>query len=113
MGGIAPGAYANFTCEGRITYLGLGPTGLVTLNIGFGTWYICDQTSSYAGYTTTYSVEGCKAWYAAILAAQKAGHSLRFYFPSAGGGNNGPECSALGTWVAPNPSAYHMTVMDQ
>jgi hypothetical protein len=110
---VSSPALANFTCDGKVTYLGLSPTGIVTVSVGFGTWYICDQTATYVGDGgVTFSPEGCRAWYASILAAQKAGHGLRFFFSSAASAGNGPECTALGSWVLPNPSPYHMTVLD-
>jgi len=103
-------ASANFTCEGKIAYLGLGPDGTVTVDIGFGAWYICNLTSSFPGNGgINFSPEGCRGWYASILANQKTDAAIVFFFQSSAATGNGPECS-LGSWVTPNPSPYHMTV---
>jgi hypothetical protein len=105
-------ASANFTCEGKVTYLGLSPDGTITVSVGFGAWYICNQTTAYSADGQTFTPEGCRAWYASILAAQKADHSIRFFFASSSGTSNGPECNALGSWTWPHPPPYHMTVMN-
>jgi hypothetical protein len=81
------------------------------VSVGFGAWYICNQTTAIGTGGVTFSPEGCRAWYASILAAQKAGHFIRFYFSSSATTNNGAECGALGSWTWPNPAPYHMTIM--
>lgn len=102
-------ASANISCGGKITYLGLGTSGMVTVNVGFGTWYLCEMTSAFAGNGgITFSPEGCRAIYAGLLAAQKADHPVSFSFASPANTTNGPECS-LGSWVVPNPSPYHVS----
>jgi hypothetical protein len=107
---ISANAAANFTCEGKIHYLGLGPDGNVTVDVGFGAWYICNLTSSFLGNGgITFTPEGCRGWYASILASQKAEDSIVFFFQSSASTGNGAECS-MGSWLTPNPSPYHMTV---
>jgi hypothetical protein len=113
LAAVSSTASANFTCDGKIQYLGLSPSGLVTVNVGFGTWYICDQTAPYGQNGITFSPEGCRSWFAVMLAAQKSGHGVRLFFNSSASTGNGPECTALGHWVLPNPSPYHMAVLDQ
>jgi hypothetical protein len=104
-------AYANFTCEGQIAYLGLSPDGSISVALaGFGVWYICSQTSIQSTGGITYSPEGCRAWYASMLAAQKAGDPVRFFFTSSASTSNGAECTALGAWTWPNPAPYHFNV---
>jgi hypothetical protein len=107
-------AFGNFTCAGKVTYLGLSPDGLVTMSVGgFGVWYICSQTTTFAGHGgVTFSPEGCRSWFATILAAQKSGGSITFFFQSSSGNGNGPECTALGSWTQPNPAPYHMNTSD-
>jgi hypothetical protein len=106
-------AFANFTCTGKVAYLGLSPSGLVVLSVGFGVWVMCDQTTAFAGNGGTFTPEGCRAWYAAMLAAQKSDQSVQLFFASAATTNNGAECSALGSWVTPNPSPYHISALSQ
>ena len=103
-------AFANFTCEGKVTYLGLSPEGTVTMSVGgYGVWYICSTTNPYPGHGgITFSPEGCRAWFATFLAAQKTGATITFFFGSSANTNNGPECTALGSWTQPNPAPYHM-----
>ena len=102
-------AFANFTCEGKVTYLGLSPDGLLTMSVGgFGVWYICSPTT--ANPASGFTPEGCRAWYAGVLAAQKADHSIVFFFSSPASTGNGPECTALGSWTWPSPLPYHMGI---
>lgn len=103
-------ASANFTCEGKVSYLGLGPDGTVTMSVGFGVWYICNLTAPWSTGGVNFSPEGCRAWYAAILANQKSEQSIVFFFSSSSTTSNGAECTALGSWTAPNPAPYHMGI---
>lgn len=105
--------WANFTCQGQVTYLGLTPDGTVHLGVnGYGVWVICNTSSPFAGNGgMNFTAESCRSWYAAMLATQKASHSLRLYFSSPAATSNGPECTALGSWVVPNPSPYHMDML--
>ena len=107
-------AFGAFTCEGKVTYLGMNPEGLVQVGVGgYGVWCMCSQSTAFAGHGgLTFTPEGCRAWYATLLAAQKTGTSIRFWFTSGASSNNGPECTALGTWTQPNPAPYHMTVLE-
>jgi hypothetical protein len=104
-------AHANFTCEGPVSYLGLSPEGLITVSVGFGAWYVCNQTTAMSFRGVAFSPEGGRAWYAAILAAQKTEQSIRFFFSSAATTNNGAKCGVLGNWTWPDPAPYDMTVM--
>ena len=109
---LTTNAFANFTCSGKVTYLGLQPDGVVTMAVnGFGVWYICSLSGTYGN--SGHNAEGCKAWYASLLAAQKTGQGVVLYFQSPAGTSNGAECTALGSWVIPNPGPYHMTVLGQ
>lgn len=107
-------AFGAFTCTGKISYLGLSPDGFVTVAVqGFGVWYICDQTRSHSGNGgIVFSPEGCRAWFASFLAAQKSDTPIQLFFNSPATGNNGPECTALGAWAHPNPAPYHMNLVN-
>lgn len=106
---IAGNAAANFTCNGKVTYLGLSTDGVLHVSVGsFGVWYVCSLTSTYVGNERTYTPEACRGWYATILAAQKADSSVEFYFGSSGQGTNDGQCVALGSWQVPTTSPYHM-----
>jgi hypothetical protein len=114
LASLSGNAWANFTCAGQLSYLGLGPQGEVFLSVqGFGVWAVCNMTGPTTVGSITITPDGCKGWYASLLAAQKAGHSITLYFSSAQSGGNGPECTALGSWVTPNPLPYHLHVMGQ
>ncbi len=111
---LSGNAWANFTCAGQLSYLGLGPQGEVYLAVqGFGVWAVCNMTGPTTVGSITITPDGCKGWYASLLAAQKAGHAITLYFSSAQSGGNGPQCTALGSWVTPNPLPYHLHVMGQ
>lgn len=104
-------ANANFTCGGNITYLGLNYTGAVVVAVnGFGIWTICSVNESIANGGITIGPETCKSWYATLLANQKANQGITFYFTSSANTSNGAECTAMGSWVAPNPLPYFMQI---
>jgi len=109
---VSTNALANFTCEGLVTYFGVTPDGGVNVGInGYGMWSICNVTTTFVGNGgRTYSPESCRAWYAAILAAKKTEAPILFYFESSANTANGPECTALGHWVVPNPSPYFLVI---
>lgn len=110
---LSNNSWANFTCEGQVTYLGLNPDGLVMMGVnGYGVWYICNITLPFAGNGgINFTAEACRGWYATVLAAQKSGQGIRVFFESPAYTSNGPECTALGTWVTPNPSPYHLSAL--
>jgi hypothetical protein len=109
---VTTNAFANFTCSGKVAYLGLSPDGVMTLSVsGFGVWYICSMSGPYGN--AGHNAEGCKAWYASALAAQKSGQGIVLYFQSPSGTSNGTDCTALGSWVIPNPGPYHLQVLGQ
>jgi hypothetical protein len=103
-------AYANFSCSGKIQFLGVNPDGTIYIDVGFGVWNLCNTSTAFQGNNVTFTADGCKAWYAGILASQKANQSIRLYFTAATSGDNVPQCAALGSWVVPNPSPYHFQV---
>jgi len=107
---VSANAAATIFCEGPVTYLGLHSDGTLNVSVNnYGVWSICNLNTTFAGNGgRTYAPDTCRAWYAAILAAQKAGTSVMFYFESSASSANGPECNALGSWVIPNPSPYFM-----
>jgi hypothetical protein len=108
---ISSNASANFTCSGQISYLGMSPEGVITVSVGFGVWYICNQTSTYTVNGLTYTPEGCRAWYASLLAAKTSGQAVRFFFGSVAESANGAECGAVGNWAWPSPGPYHFNLM--
>jgi hypothetical protein len=108
---VSGNAAANFTCDGLVTYLGLTPDGGLTVAVnGYGVWSLCNLTTSFTTNGRTYTPEACRAWYAAILAAKKSDTAVILYFESSASTTNGPECTALGHWVVPNPSPYFIVV---
>ena len=95
-------AQAAVVCGGSISYLGLGPSGLVFVNNGFGVWYLCDVSAPFSGY----SPEGCRAIYAALLTARATERSVNFYFDAPAGAS----CTSFGNWATPSPVPYHFSV---
>jgi hypothetical protein len=74
---ISSAARANFTCEGAESYLGPSPEGTISVSVGFSVWHLCNQTTPHGGNGgVNYSAEGCRAWFASILAAQMAGSQI-------------------------------------
>ena len=104
-------AQANFTCGGNITYLGLNYTGTVVVAVaGFGIWSICNFNEPISNGGITIGPETCRAWYATLLANQKANQAVTLYFTSSANTSNGAECTALGNWSLPNPLPYFMQI---
>lgn len=104
-------ARANFTCSGQISYLGLDYSGSLNVSVGFGIWNICSFTSTSSNGGISIQPETCGAWYAAILASKKAGEPVMLYLTSSANTANGPECSAIGSWVVPSPLPYFLNVL--
>lgn len=101
---------ANFTCSGSISYLGLSYDGVLVVSVGFGIWNVCNVNTSYSNGGISLESATCRAWYASILAAKKTGDPVVLYFLSNANTSNGPECSAIGSWVMPNPLPYFLQV---
>ena len=103
---VAQPASANFSCSGSISYLAVNANDVVFAAVGnFGVWAVCRLSETSQGV----SEDACKAWYASLLAAKRAGTGVVFYFESSASGNNGSECTALGNWTG--PTSYHMDVL--
>lgn len=94
-------AYGNTVCQGYPS-VALSPVGLVQLNIGHGTWYLCSTTSTHG----TFSPEGCRSLLAMLIAARAAGQPFRFIF------NTTLPCSGLGDWATPNPQPFYFHPVD-
>jgi hypothetical protein len=106
---LAPLARASIVCSGSVSYLAVNSASVVYTQLsGFGVWAVCNLATPYSNGGNTVSVESCRAWYAALLAQKKADGSAVLYFTSAVNAYNGPDCVALGTWVAPSPLPYHI-----
>lgn len=97
-------AHAVITCSGMPTYLAVNSVGHVYVNVGYGVWAICNvsQTTTVAG--TSITTETCRAWYASLLAQQKAAATVVLYF------NEHTSCSSIGSWVVPTPLPYHIDI---
>jgi len=99
----ATSAQANFTCSGQVSYLGVNSQDMVYVAVtGFGVWAICKLGDTWSGV----SPNSCKAWYAGLLAAKRADSGVALYFDSSATGNNGSQCTALGSWSVSPP--YHI-----
>jgi hypothetical protein len=99
----ATSAQANFTCSGAVWYLAVNNADVVYAGVAqFGVWAICSLKP--ANYLA--SADSCKAWYAGLLAAKRSNSNILMYFDTANGGNNGQECTALGSWTISQP--YHL-----
>jgi len=109
---VSGNALANFTCHGVVNSLGLTAHGNVNVGVHtYGIWALCNLHSTFTGNGGQVTApETCRAWYAALLAAKKSETSIILYFESSASTSNGPECTALGSWVVPNPSPYYMDI---
>lgn len=73
--------------------------GIISMDIGYGTWDICSIRFDRNGL----SKEVCPAIWKAALLAESEGKKVQFTFDAPG-----LTCYDLGDWVAPNPFPYHM-----
>lgn len=75
---IAVPAYANYSCSGTVTYLGLDGGGTLTVAGpgGLPAVYVCSMTTSGNSWTT----DTCKTAYATLLAAKVSGQTADIFF---------------------------------
>jgi len=106
---VSTNASATTYCEGLVTSVGIDSDGqfLVSVN-NFGVWSICNLKAAFVGNGVNFAPETCRAWYASVLAAQKAGTSVMLYFSTSAEAYNGAACTGIGSWVVPNPSPYYL-----
>jgi hypothetical protein len=86
------------------------PGGVVSSVGGFGFSAVCSLTDSIESGGIAVAPETCRAWNATFLANQKANEGVTPYFTSPANTANGPECTALGSWVTPNPLPYFIQI---
>jgi hypothetical protein len=89
--------HANVSCSGSVSFLGSDNTGAIFVNIGYGVWGVCNVSQAYTQSGVTVSPDSCKTWYAALLAAQRAGTQVYIYMFGS------TDCSAYGNWVNLGP----------
>lgn len=80
-------------CDGPVTALATQNDGsLYIRHSGRGNWLLCSVTldGAYGGISVT--AAACRSWQAILMAAQKAGTTVRLY-------TQGTTCSLLGSWV--------------
>lgn len=85
-------ASANYTCEGPVVGLALGPTGIVTVQSIAGIqWpYLCQLRADVQFNTPP---DTCKAIYSLLLAAQTSGKNVRLWF------DDNLTCSTHPSWA--------------
>jgi len=90
-------AWANTSCSGSIVFLGADNAGNVYVDLSYGIWEVCNLSQPFTANGVTVTTDSCKAWYAGLLATQKAGTSATLYFYSS------TACGSYGNWVIPSP----------
>jgi len=90
---LSSSAFANYTCGGSVSYLGIDEGGDITVSLANSTpiHKICNVTTQ-GSYRMT--VPSCKAAYTAFLAARLAGKNMYVYY-----NDNGYTCSSLPSWA--------------
>jgi hypothetical protein len=73
--------------------------GIVSMDIGYGTWDICSIRFDRNGIKK----EVCPTILRAALLAESEGKKVQFAFDAPG-----MTCADFGDWVAPDPFPYHM-----
>ncbi len=92
--------YANYSCEGRVAYLGVD-NGLHVSN-GYGIHKICSLSEQ---------PEKCNAWLSMAMSAQAQDRSVAIYYrDSTGKQSNSTTCSSVGNWVTPSDTVYFFRI---
>jgi len=73
--------------------------GIISMDIGYGTWDICSIRFDRNGIKK----EVCPTILKAALLAESEGKKVQFTFDAPG-----MTCSDFGDWVVPNPFPYHL-----
>lgn len=89
---FSPNAFANYSCAGKVSYLGIEGSGniVVALNNSTQIHKICNMDSQ-GSYSMV--VSACKAAYGALLAAKTSGSSITIYYY-----DNGYTCATIPSW---------------
>jgi len=98
LSSLPASAWANTSCSGSIDFLGADNAGNVYVDLGYGVWELCNLSQAFTDNGVTVAIDSCKAWYAGLLASQKAGTTATLYFYGS------TACGSYGNWVT--PSAY-------
>ncbi len=97
MACVSANAVADYSCPGKVKYLGTD-TGLLVSN-GYGIHRVC-----------ALSEERCRVWMTLVTSAKLADRSITIYYsnPSISGQQTAPggRCSMLGNWVSPADPIY-------
>ena len=86
---LAPNAQANLFCSGKLTKVSMSPDGLLHINIGYGTHYLCRFTQNFGSFTP----ETCRAVYSMLLSAYHAKTTVMLAFNA-----NYTVCEDLPDW---------------
>lgn len=97
IAGFPDPSWANTECAGTISFLAADNAGNVYVDLGYGIWEVCNVSQEITANGLTVTTDSCKAWYAALLAAEQAGTSATLYFYSSA------SCASYGSWVSPSP----------
>ena len=87
----------GFSCLGKPNVNLSLQSGTLTVNIGYGYWYLCSFDNTIAGITP----ESCEKIYDGLLLAEALNNKSAIYFPGAAG-----SCETIGSWKQPDVSHY-------
>lgn len=91
-------AWANYSCMGKVTHLGVLDNGVLYVDVGYGTHGVCDIKN-----------DNCKQWSSFATTAKVTERKLEVYYKHATkGGLNKSHCSSIGHWVEPEDPVYYM-----
>jgi hypothetical protein len=98
-------AFANYSCDGTVSYLGVANDGAVTVKLSNSTLHtICNIViqGNYAIHPTV-----CKGVYGTLLAAKTSKTIVKLYYT-----DNGYNCATIPNWGIV-PQTYFLEVPDQ
>jgi len=90
---------AGFTCDGKPQVNMSLQTGTLTVNVGYGYWYICSINTTVGNITP----KACEKIYEGLLSAEILNNRSSIYFEDSLG-----NCNSIGSWSWPTPAPYHI-----
>lgn len=97
---MAASSEANYSCTGKVEYLGASTQ--LSVSNGYGVHNLCNVSD-----------EKCKLWVSLILSAKLADRGISIYYQSNSsdtGDQSDGVCNDIGNWVVPADSPYFVRI---
>jgi hypothetical protein len=88
-----------FPCTGKPSVELSLQSGTVTVNIGYGHWYLCSLNEIKGNITP----RACEKIYNSLILAEALNNQAIIYFPNEAG-----SCQSIGDWAEPSAYEYYI-----